>query len=202
MSRQGYVCLLFFYVAACSVGVFGGWEEDVQNILNNGGHSNFLNQIFKLKNNFQAYNIDQDDAVPWRELKKSMEDLKSLRTETKYNSSWFRHYNGIDVSDLSEMCDTSDALMNKYRAVVKKMFEWAVMGKETMHLIFRRKDELKNVNRIKQFTEELLQSGSTTIGDTVDKLNGISDSLTDFKYTLIRKQADMRNELEWWGSRR
>lgn len=193
--------MLFFYVAACSVGVFGGWEEDVQNILNNGEQSNFLNQIFKLKNNFQAYNIDEDDAVPWRELKKSMDDLKSLRKETKDNSTWFFHYNGIDVSDLSEMCVTSDALMNKYRAVVKKMFEWAVMGKETMHLIFRRKDELKSVDRIKKFTEELLQSGSTTIGDTVDKLNGISDSLTDFKYTLIRKQADMRSELEWWGSR-
>lgn len=188
MLRQRCILLFLFGTVyfGCSIGKSENWENEALRILNDPANSNFLNSLEDLKADFQKYDFDVDRAIPWKELNAAMEALDILR----------QNYNGNSTADLIDVQETKALLMDDYRKTTNDMFRWAVSGKERLRFLVKNQAKLKDMSRIKRFTENILGTGSTTIDQTVRKLNAISASLIDLEYSLKRIKKNIMAELD------
>lgn len=192
MLRQHLILLLV--TAGVISDVSGSLENNIEIIidsLNTKDDAQFLNLLYQLNINFQVYDFNIDTSIPWKELELAMKVLNYIRLFPKFRCA---------SMDLDEMQCTIDHLINEYRQSTEKMFKWAVMAREKFNLTVQYKDNLKNITRIKNYTDDILNAGQLIINQTVCKLNriirsliGLKDKLKKLKNTLERNaDSNMR----------
>lgn len=188
MLRQNYALLLLLSAQLFSV-VFSCTEDNyhrIINSINNEKNVAFLNAMSTLSHDFRTYDFSIDEAIPWKELKATMELLFDRQ----------QIYSGTAKEDLRQVKITVDVLMHKYRTVTEQMFEWAWVANAKFKFYIENSNRLRNMTRIKHFTQDILDAGKSIMYPAICKLNNIVVSLIELKDKLKRIKVTVQKEVE------
>lgn len=94
--------------------------------------------------------------------------------------------NSSAQSELIDLGQETEELMDTYRKITNNAFRWAVRGKDSFSTITRNKSRFSNKVLIIKFTEKAMTNGTSTLGEVIEDYKKVQES---FGQTKIKSET-------------